>query len=145
MPIISGQNRKEIIETLRSFGEVVVIAKAEILYAFRREHFPGITTEDVMGEIRKNPKGHSYYQVGDVKITEISEAPDKKLTPDGCLGSCWLCEEKVKDKCPLTLHNKKIKEKNKNKNPAFRIGNGRAKDVLEFVKKEQKSWENKKD
>ena len=43
------------------------------MYAFRREFFPGQTTEEIIERIKEDPITFHYYRVGDIKITEIEE------------------------------------------------------------------------
>lgn len=76
MGMIIGKNRNDIIKTLLKLGEVVVLAKAEIIYAFKPEFFPHQTTEETMEEIKKQPEAYEYYRAGLIKITEISEAKE---------------------------------------------------------------------
>lgn len=73
MPVIKAKNREGIIKKLKKRGEIVVIAKAEVLYAFKSQFFPGSTTEEVMELIKNDPRFYSYYKVGSIKITEIKE------------------------------------------------------------------------
>lgn len=73
MSVIKGKNIEEIIKTLQKLGEVVVIAKAEVIYAFKKGFFPNQTIDEVMEVIKKNPKDYKYYQVGDIIITEMEK------------------------------------------------------------------------
>ncbi len=73
MPIIRAKNREEIIKALKKLGEIVIIAKGEVMYAFKKEFFPSQTTEQIMAEIKKDPKSYYYYKVGSIKITEMEE------------------------------------------------------------------------
>ncbi|KKL22893.1 hypothetical protein LCGC14_2430880 [marine sediment metagenome] len=73
MPIIKAKNREGHIKILKKLGETVIIAKGEVMYAFKKEFFPYQTTEEIMEGIKKDPKSFSYYKVGSIKITEIKE------------------------------------------------------------------------
>ena len=71
--ILLTNDRKEVIKILKKNNETVMIAKGEVIYAFQKGMFANMTTEQVMEEIKKDPKGYSYYKVGPIKITEIKE------------------------------------------------------------------------
>ncbi len=73
MQVIKSKNREELIKTLKKLGETVVIAKGEILYAFKIGFFPNGTPQDVMEKIKDHPETYDYYKVGSIKITEIKE------------------------------------------------------------------------
>jgi len=103
MSVIMGINRKEIIKTLKKLGDVVIIAKADVIYAFKKEFFPNQTTEQIMEEIKNNPKGYKYYQVGDIEITEISEKKGECLLKKPH-ASAVSVERKLIEKCQCPIH-----------------------------------------
>lgn len=71
--LIKAKNKKDIIKTLKKVGETVLIAKAEIMYAFPRDFFPNQTIEEVIDQIKNSPESYKYYKVGSIKIEEIEE------------------------------------------------------------------------
>jgi len=66
-------NRQKTIDTLKKMGEIVVVAKAEIIYAYLKDFYPNQTVEEVMDQIKDNPENYNYYKIGNIKITEIRQ------------------------------------------------------------------------
>ncbi len=73
MSIILAKEKKDVIKILKKLGETVVVAKAEVLYSFKKGFFPHQTVEEVMEEIKKQPHSYDYYKVGAIKIIEMEE------------------------------------------------------------------------
>ncbi len=72
MSIIKADNIDKIIKTLQKLGDIVVIAKGEIIYAFKKEWFPYLTKEQIIEDIKKSPKRYDYYKIT-TKIKEVKE------------------------------------------------------------------------
>ena len=77
MTYIMGKNREDIIKTLKKTGDTILIAKGEIIYALPPK-VNGLTKDELMREIKMQPKAYEYYRVGLIKITDIKEVEDEK-------------------------------------------------------------------
>ncbi len=77
MTYIMGKNRGDIIKTLKKTGDTILIAKAEIIYALPHK-VNGLSKDELMREIKMQPKTYEYYRVGLIKITDIKEVEDEK-------------------------------------------------------------------
>jgi len=73
MAYIIGKNREDIIKKLKETGDLVLVAKTELIYSLPHG-VNGLKKDELLVDVKKRPETYEYYRAGLIKITEIKEA-----------------------------------------------------------------------